>query len=142
MSYANTRDALKRYNEMAIQARVTAAGPHELIQMLFDGALEKIAAAKGCMLRNQPAEKGTALGRAIAIIDYLNACLDRDAGGELVDNLGALYGYMTRRLLQAHAQNDPGPLDEVAGLLREIKIGWDAIPQDIRNSARAAHKAI
>jgi len=32
--------------------------------------------------------------------------------------------------MEAHAQNDEAALDEVSSLLREIKSGWDALPQE------------
>ncbi|MDD3518387.1 MAG: flagellar protein FliS, partial [Chromatiales bacterium] len=35
--------------------------------------------------------------------------------------------YMTRRLLEANLHNDVERLDEVSGLLKEIKSGWDAV---------------
>jgi flagellar protein FliS len=36
---------------------------------------------------------------------------------------------MMVRLVQANVQNDGAPLEEVAGLLRNIKSSWDAISQ-------------
>ena len=35
-----------------------------------------------------------------------------------------------RRLLEANLYNDAGALDEVAGLMREIKEAWDAIADE------------
>ena len=32
-----------------------------------------------------------------------------------------------RRLLEANLRNDPAAIDEVAGLVREVKTAWDAI---------------
>jgi flagellar protein FliS len=48
-------------------------------------------------------------------------------------NLSNLYDYMIRRLMEGHAANDMDALDEVASLLREIKRGWDAIPDEAIN---------
>jgi flagellar protein FliS len=53
--------------------------------------------------------------------------LDKSRGGEIAQNLEALYLYMQERLLQANLHNQVEPLDEVASLLREIKTAWDAI---------------
>jgi flagellar protein FliS len=128
----NSSQALNAYRSVGVQGGVTDASPHQLIAMLIDGALDRIASARGAMERQDRAQQGALLGRAISIIDSMRASLDHEQGGELAANLAALYDYMERRLLEAGAQADAGMLDEVAGLLREIKSGWDAIPAEHR----------
>ncbi|MCY1369029.1 Flagellar secretion chaperone FliS [compost metagenome] len=93
----------------------------------MEGGLDRIAQAHGAMKRGQVAQKGELIGKAVAIIGGLRDGLDMQKGGELAGNLDRLYDYMTGRLLQANLKNDPDLLDEVAGLLREIKSAWDAI---------------
>ena len=126
--YAMRRE-LNQYRQAGPIAEAAVADPHRLVQMLFEGALERIAVARGAMLQGQIETKGQKIGQAIAIVEHLRATLDRDNGGELANNLEALYEYMSRRLLEANMRNDPERLEEVARLLREIKAGWDAIPQ-------------
>ncbi len=138
MSYAKMRNAIHEYAKVGAHSGVEAADPHRLIQMLMEGALGKIAAAKGHMKRGQIAEKGASISWAISIIDGLRVSLDTEAGGELVENLHALYQYMMERLLEANLKNDPALLDEVTRLLSEIKAGWDAIPIAARQLAKAA----
>ena len=43
--------------------------------------------------------------------------------------LDNLYVYMMKRLAEANIKTDPKILDEVAGLLRTVKEGWDAIAE-------------
>ncbi|MEZ5542637.1 MAG: flagellar export chaperone FliS [Pseudomonadota bacterium] len=119
-----------QYQAVGTQTGVTEASPHRLIQMLLDGALDKIARAKGAMQRNQIEDKGRNITSAGSIVLGLRSSLDMDAGGELAANLDSLYDYMFRRLMDAHLNNELAALDEVASLLREIKQGWDAIPQE------------
>lgn len=119
-----------QYQAVGTQTGVTEASPHRLIQMLLDGALDKIARAKGAMQRRQIEEKGGYITSAGSIVLGLRSSLDMDAGGELALNLDSLYDYMFRRLMDAHMNNEEAALDEVASLLREIKQGWDAIPQE------------
>lgn len=127
MTYSRTQSALGQYNKMAVQAGVEAASPHRLIQMLIDGALEKVARAKGCMQRGEIREKGQQVGWAISILEGLKSSLNKAEGGEIAQNLEDLYIYMERRLIEANRNNDTGLLDEVTGLLRQIKEAWDAI---------------
>ncbi len=127
MKAQSARHYAKTYNQVALQSGLDGGDPHRLVQMLFDGALEKIAVAKGHLERGHIPEKGHNIGWAISIIEGLTTSLDLDAGGSIAQNLFDLYDYMKRRLLEANMTNDPAALDEVAGLLREIKSAWDAI---------------
>lgn len=99
--------------------------------MLMQGGLDRIAQARGAMLREAYADKGVLIGKAINIIGGLRDVLDKNVGGELADNLERLYDYMTMRLFEASRHNDVARLDEVATLLGEIKGAWDEIsPKD------------
>lgn len=125
----NAMTAMKQYQSVNIQAQAVDASPHRLIQMLLEGGLTRIAQARGAMERQQTAMKGELIGKAIDIIGGLHAGLDLQQGGELAANLDSLYQYMVSRLLEANMKNDAVQLDEVAGLLRNVKTGWDAISQ-------------
>jgi flagellar secretion chaperone FliS len=123
---------LAAYQTVATHGGVAASDPHGLIIMLLDGAMERIAAARGFMANNVQAEKGRLLGRAVAIVDELRISLDTARGGELAQNLEALYDYIGRQLMRANAENRLDLLDEIAGLLQEIRSAWIAIPPEAR----------
>ena len=127
----NPYQAAQRYSSLKVQSGVMDASPHRLIQMLFEGALERIAQAKGAMQQNQVARKGELIGKAVNIVGGLQGSLDDKEGGGLAANLDDLYDYVIRRLTQANYQNDPAMLDECAGLLIEIKTAWDAIAPEV-----------
>lgn len=136
----NTSTAINAYTKVGIESSVTAADPHRLISMLYQGALLAIANARNSLLRHDIAAKGEAVSKAIMIInDGLNASLDKSVGGELAQNLGALYDYMCSRLLQANAQNDLAAFDEVSALLTDLKGAWDGIRPG--SPAPSQHKA-
>lgn len=125
---AMSRNALNAYSQVGVETGVAAASPHKLIAMLYEGALLSIASAKVHMQRKEVARKGEAISKAIAIIDEgLKASLDEKVGGDLAQNLKALYSYMCQRLLVANLKNETEPLDEVAHLLVDLKGAWDAI---------------
>jgi len=128
------RHALNEYKQTNVAAAAAYADPHTLITMLFDGLQEKLAVAKGAMERRDFAVKGAAIGKAIDIIVYLQACLDKERGGEIAHNLDTLYEYMMGCLLRASSQNSSGLLDEVSSLVREIGAAWATI-QVVANKA-------
>ena len=121
--------AMKQYQSVNTNAQLVDATPHRLIQMLMEGGLARLAQAKGAMERGDVALKGTLIGKAIDIVGGLRQGLNLDAGGEVAANLDNLYMYLTTRLVEANRKNDTAILDEVSGLLREIKSGWDGISQ-------------
>lgn len=122
--------AINAYNKVGIESGVTAADPHKLISMLYQGALLAIANAKNGILRSDVPAKGKAISHAMLIIgDGLNASLNKDVGGELAHSLSALYEYMIKRLLFANLNNDTAALDEVSGLLGGLKEAWESIRQ-------------
>lgn len=136
-----TRNALNAYSKVSVDAGVTTASPHELVAMLFNGAIKSIANAKLHMQHKDIAARGKAITKAIAIIDEgLKISLDDKAGGELAQNLKALYEYMCQRLLMASVKNEIEPLDEVSRLLNELSEAWNSIgkPQTIAAPAAAA----
>ncbi len=142
MSQTYTRSALQAYQQVGRQAAVEEASPHRLIQMLMEGALEKIAAAKGFMERGAVQEKGAHITWAVSIIDGLRVSLDKSVGGEIAENLEELYVYMMRRLTEANLKNETALLDEVASLLGQIKSAWDAIePEAAQLEAEKARGA-
>jgi flagellar protein FliS len=138
MSYANVRTALNQYSHNAVQAGIDSASPHRLIQMLMEGALGKIAVARGHMERGEIRDKGQQIGCAIAILEGLKASLDHEKGGEIARNLEDLYGYMERRLIESNRDDDTHILDEVSDLLKQIKEAWDAISGSSANRQEPA----
>ncbi|MDQ5908321.1 MAG: flagellar secretion chaperone FliS [Pseudomonadota bacterium] len=123
----NISKALRQYHQINTRSSVAYATPHRLIQMLMEGALERIAVAKGCIQRQDFVAKGKQIGDAVDIIGGLREGLNEEAGGAIAVNLDALYDYLQRRLLEANLHSDILILDEVAELLRPIKEAWDAI---------------
>ncbi len=127
MNRSGARAALQQYKQVNVHSMVEGASPHRLIQMLMEGALEKMHIARGLMEEGRLGPKAEHITWAISIIDGLRISLDTDVGGEIAQNLEDLYDYMVRRLVEANLKNDAAIIDEVSDLLKQIKEAWDAI---------------
>ena len=125
---AGVNSALDAYKSTKNQTMIDGASPHTLVSLLLDGALERIAEARGSLSRNDVATSGSAVGAAISIVDSLRVSLDEEQGGQIAANLAALYDYITRRLLEATATKRVDLLVEATDLLQEIKVAWDQVP--------------
>lgn len=133
--------ALRQYRKLQTETTVETADGHRLISMLLDGALERIGRARAFMLKGDLARKGEQIGWAVSVVEGLRTALDHERGGEIAANLEALYDYVERRLTEANLRNDPAILDEVAGLLMQIKSAWAAIPELLASGQAAAGAA-
>ncbi len=131
---------IQNYQKGAIKAQVAGADRYQIIQMLMAGALEKMVHAKVAIDKKALSAKAEHISKASAIVDSLRSCLDFEVGGEVCENLYALYSYMLDRLLDASVNNDVAPIDEVMELLKEIKSAWDEIPVSVREKTLASNQ--
>jgi flagellar secretion chaperone FliS len=132
LSKYNSQEALKQYRQLGLETEVNNATPHRLVQMLMEGALERLVAAQSAMERGDAATKGALIGKALGIISGLRSSLDMSIEEtSLPENLDNLYDYMGRRLLEASTYNKVELVAEVTGLLRTVKSGWDEIASKV-----------
>lgn len=126
------RNASAAYANVGVQTDIIEASPVKLIVMLYDGAILALASARGALASGDIALRGAKISKAIEIInDGLKACLDYNTGGDLANRLGALYDYMSERLLYANLNANAAAIDEVVGLLNELKSAWEEIQQTV-----------
>jgi flagellar protein FliS len=126
--FGSARGGANVYAKVSLETGVSSASPHSLIVMLFDGALISLSAALQSMKAGDVPAKGQAISKAITIIDSgLRASLNKEAGGEIAENLDKLYEYMTQRLLLANLKNQPELLEEVIRLIKDLKGAWEAM---------------
>lgn len=126
--YTNSRNAAHAYANIGLETGVVAASPHQLIVMLYEGAELSLRMAIKHMNEGDIAKKCAAISKASHIIlDGLRAALDPQQGGDIAQQLDGLYEYMNKRLMLANLNNQTAPLEEVLGLLRELRDTWQQI---------------
>tara|TARA_R110002096_G_scaffold189429_2_gene370048 strand:- start:2599 stop:3000 length:402 start_codon:yes stop_codon:yes gene_type:complete len=132
MTSLNSHQALASYRQMDAYGQVEQANGHELVRLLLETLSVRITEAKNCIREGDIVEKIIRLTKALDILDGLRMSLDIEQGGDIASNLDDLYDYMQRQLIKANAHNDVAILDEVKGLVEEIKGAWVLIPQELR----------
>lgn len=132
----NKQEALRQYKKIDLQTSILKADAHRLVQMLFEGAIERLTMAKGHMERKEYELTGKKISLSIAIIGGLQTSLELKVGGDVARNLNDLYSYMQNRLLEANLKQDSRVIDEVIVLIKEIKSGWDEIPTLLKDTSQ------
>lgn len=142
MFSAHNPRAANAYQRINVETSMHTIDQHQLVSLLYEGALGAIATARGAMARGDIVGKCNAISKAVRIIEEgLSTALDKVDGGELAENLGALYDYCIRRLILANARNDDAMMEEVMRLIEPIALGWNEIKKSNNCAAPAAATA-
>jgi flagellar secretion chaperone FliS len=112
------------YRQVQISQEVSQ---YRAVELLLAGGIERVKLAKLAQARGDTERRGTAVSSTVTILGALQGALDMELGGQISQNLDALYDYMIRKLANVAIDDTPRSLDEVQALLEEIKSGWDAI---------------
>lgn len=126
--------SIQAYKVTKIDSELAVADPHKVIQLMYQGLLERLAQTKGAIDRKDFEAKSKLISKSMAIINGLNDSLDMSQG-EISENLSSLYLYMNDRLFAAGKTMDNTLIDEVAGLVITIKSAWDQIPDSAKTEA-------
>lgn len=124
-------NALHQYQAVNAQTSVVDVDRHQLIQLLFDGAVERLNMAKSRVSAQDFEGKNRLLNKSIEIISGLRSFLDMEKGHEVSKNLFDLYVYCEHRLFEANVKNDIEAIDEVVGHLKKIQGAWSEIRQEV-----------
>ena len=128
-------------NAAYLESRLYSGDPVELIRILYEAAIAAVEDARH-LAAKAIAERSRAINKAGGILAELICSLDRERGGEIAERLGALYGYMHSRLIEANHLQADEPLADVLGLLKTLEEAWQgakAAPADVpRDAPKAA----
>lgn len=105
---------------------VGTADPGALVVQLFDGALRFLRRAQRAAAASDQPAVALAVNRAHAIIAELSNVLDHEKGGELADQLDALYNFALLHLTRGLLDPSPQYIDEVIAILEPIRDAFDA----------------
>lgn len=119
---------IEQYRHVGTITAVSQASPHQLVMLLFDGAIAAVLQARHAVETGDVPTRQKTITKAMRIIDEgLKASLEAHGDPALAANLGSLYEHMVGRLFQANLRSTGEPLDEVARLLGDLRATWAEI---------------
>lgn len=108
------------------QTQVQTLSQGKLIIMLYDGALKFMYQALDTLEEKNYEKTNCYLIKAQDIISELMITLNMDAG-DMAQNLYSLYNFMYASLVQANIKKDKKIINDVIGLMQDLRGAWDAI---------------
>lgn len=105
-------------------AAISSASPLQLVVMLYDGALKFLKLAREAMEHRELYQQNDRIQKAQKIITELMSCLDMHQGGEIAQNLFALYSYCYNELVMANVEDNVEALDRAVKVLTDLRSSW------------------
>jgi flagellar protein FliS len=104
------------------QQQIASTPSDKILLMLYDGAIRFCEKAKAAIQDKDVQEANNFIIKVERILEELRSCLDMNY--EISHNLYSLYDYMYNRLMEANLKKDMTMIDEVSGMLSELRETW------------------
>lgn len=130
--YSNPHQSNAR--QSYVDGEVLSADPVRLIELLCRGAVDAIESARRQVRNGNIHGRARSIAKASAILTELSTALDHTRGGELSRNLGELYDYMQRLLMDANFGQCEPPLAEAEKLMRTLLEAWQGCRESFASS--------
>lgn len=104
--------------------QILSASPEKILLMLYDGAIRFTRQAIYGIEEENLALFHQGIKKSMAIITEFSNSLDHTIGGDIAENLDALYDFMIRELTKANLYKDIEKLRTVEKLLVDLRATW------------------
>jgi flagellar protein FliS len=113
--------------QMYRKTNVVTADPKRLVLMCYEGAIDSLKIGKQKIAEKDYEEKGRNIAKARDIISEMKSSLNFEEGGSIASNLDSLYNYMLKRITEADLGNNVPAIEDVIGMLVDLKSAWEDI---------------
>jgi flagellar protein FliS len=115
--------AHRAYAATQRETAVSSARPIDLVVMVYERLLDHLRSAQLQMAAGtDPVES---LTKALELITTgLESCLDMERGGEIAQNLAAIYDWASRDILRARLRRDPQLIQGVIDAMQPLAQAW------------------
>jgi flagellar protein FliS len=129
-----TRYAPDAYQQM----QVLSSDPRMLVLLLCQALVRNLLRARRAIESGDYEEKSLALTQASDILDELICSLRVDVGGELAQNLCALYAHLQAQLVEVDLRDDLDRLGYVDSIAGKLANAWEEALERCQQQTQAA----
>ena len=136
MNMALKKQFAQQYANTHVETSVSEATPHRLTEMLYEGVIKHLRVTKVFMEQKNFEKKSEHVNKALTIIMSLRESVDLGKGGDVAQNLYALYDYCYRQLSKASFENDVTMIEEILGYIEGLSEAWSQMPDSYKNLSK------
>ena len=117
----------KRYQSLSLTSRIEAAGPHELVTILYEELIRALDVCRAAVTHAKPDALRASSDRASSILVALAGSLDDERGGALAAQLSTIYASMQQELRMALQAGEPQRLEAIRRGVGDLLGAWSQI---------------
>ena len=136
MNCVPSLDPVQQAQREYMESRVLSAQPAEMIEMLYQVAIQGLQKAIGHLKSGDAMARSGEITRAQEAVNELMTALDHSVGASFTQTLAALYAYVQQQILKGHQGPSEEALQRAIGILTTLHEGWSGVCADL---AKAAH---
>ena len=138
MDCVHSSDPVVQAQREYLESRVLSAQPAELIEMLYQIAIQSLKKAIGHLKSGDAIARAGEVTRAQEAVNELMAALDHTIGASFTQTLASLYAYVQQQILKGHAGPSEDALQRAIGILCTLQEGWQGVSAELAKAQQPA----
>lgn len=132
------QETSKRLQREYLENRIRSAHPVELVNMLYDVAIDNLKAAIVCVRTHDRLGRSRAVTKSEEAVQELLTSLDHSVNAPFTHTLAGLYRYCLKRMIAGHAQQAEAPFQEALSVLNTLAVAWREVKEQTCGAQQAA----
>ncbi len=138
MKFVQSSDPVQQAQRDYLKSRVLSAQPAELVEMLYQIAIQSLKKAIGHLKGGDAMARAGEISRAQEAVNELMHALDHSAGASFTQTLASLYAYVQQQILKGHAGPSEDALQRAIGILNTLQEGWAGVCTELAKANQPA----
>ena len=138
MNFVQSSDPVQQAQRDYLESRVLSAKPAELVEMLYQVAIQSLRKAVGHLKSGDALARAGEITRAQEAVNELMHALDHSVGASFTQTLASLYAYVQQQILKGHAGPSEDALQRAIGILNTLEEGWSGVCAELAKANQPA----